>query len=67
MKCFGMMVEKDWKLHLVLAAVAMGASCAVTVHIVQTTAINAWLPAITLCPSTGLRYHKYTISLLILT
>ncbi len=65
MKCFGMMVEKDYRLHLVLAVVVMGASHAVTVLILYTTAVNAWLASITLCPSTGLRYYKYTISLLI--
>jgi hypothetical protein len=41
MKCFGMMVEKDSKPHLVLAVVVMGASHAATVHIVCTTAVNA--------------------------
>ena len=40
MKCFAMMVEKDSKLHLVLAVAAMEASHAVTVHIVCTTAVN---------------------------
>ena len=67
MKCFGMMVEKDSKLHLVLAVVVMGASHAATVHIACTTAVNAWLTAITLCPFTELRCHKYITSLLIPT
>ena len=61
-----MRVEKDCKLHLVLAVVVMGASHAVTVHIVCTTAVNAWLAAITLCPFTELRCDKYANSLLIL-
>jgi hypothetical protein len=34
MKCSGMMAERDWKLYLVLAVVVMGASLALTVHIV---------------------------------
>ena len=67
MKCFGMMAEKDCKLHLVLAVAVMGTSHALTVYIVCTTATNAWLSATSLRPSTGLRYHECTTSLLIQT
>jgi hypothetical protein len=34
MKCFGTMAERGCKLYLVLAVVVMGASLALTVHIV---------------------------------
>ena len=41
MKCFDMMVKKDCKLYPVLNVIVMGASHAMTAHILCTIAVHA--------------------------
>jgi hypothetical protein len=41
MKCSGMMVKKEFKLYPVLIVTVMGASHAMTVHILHTIAVRA--------------------------